>query len=388
MAVFLLLVLCTELSLAGAAAAPARDGRPVRLIGYFDAKSQKELSLQSLRHENLTHLVLTNAVKVDNQGNLVLRAEPGELSAEETIARLATLPVKLIISLRGHEDDVALDELAEVDDLRTRFASQIATKLKQWGASGLEIEWHSDDPNGGKATAEPFDIMEQYHFALLCRDLAVAFRGAGNKTISVAVRPGRQEFNQSAFVNKYIDWLALRAYSMRSLGDPHHSSLKDMKTALDEWESKGVHKEKLVLGTALFGRPGASLHTAGDRNEALRVSWKDLAEGGRYVAPRSDRNGDVFKDVRSGKAWWISGLSTTRAKVKYVADNGYGGIALRDLHQDSPGELSLVQAAAAALVEVSVRTSRLRRVLAKPVSLLQKGLLRSQTRGLAPEKEL
>eukprot|EP00440_Ansanella_granifera_P062619 gb/GFBE01067897.1/.p1 GENE.gb/GFBE01067897.1/~~gb/GFBE01067897.1/.p1 ORF type:complete len:389 (+),score=86.93 gb/GFBE01067897.1/:1-1167(+) len=382
--------LCLLALLAMLAPAVAERDREMRLIGYFDAKSQKELSLASLNHENLTHLVLTNAVKVDNQGNLVLHTEPGDLSAEELIAGLAKLPLKLVISLRGHEDDVALDELSEVDEVRTRFAASMAAKLKQWGASGLEIEWHSDDPNGGKATTEPFDVMEQYHFALLCRDLAIAFRSAGsekgNMSLSVAVRPGRQEFNQSAFVNKYIDWLALRAYSMRSLGDPHHSSLKDMATAIDEWQSKGVSKDKIVLGTALFGRPGAALHTAGDRNEALRRSWRELTGGHRHVAPRDDRRGDVFVDVGTGKAWWVSGLNTTRAKVKYVVENGYGGLALRDLHQDGEGELSLRQAAADAIKEYSV--SKLRRALAKPLSLLQKGLRRSRTEGQESEGEL
>ena len=35
--------------------------------------------------------------------------------------------------------------------------------------------------------------QEQYHFALLCRDLAGALRaGGGNGTLSVATRPGRR----------------------------------------------------------------------------------------------------------------------------------------------------------------------------------------------------
>jgi len=287
------------------------------------------------------------------------------------------LPLRLIVSLRGHDDDVALDELAEIDDVRSRFALQFADSLQRWGASGVEIEWHSDDPAGGKASTAAFDQMEQYHFALLCRDLSNALRSsggkapvlAGNKTLSVAVRSGRQEFRDAAFVNKYIDWLALRAYSMRSLGDPHHSSMKDMKTAIAEWESKGVEKSKLVAATALFGRPGASLNRAGDRNEALRRSWKDLA-----VAPHGDKRGDVFVDAGTGKAWWVSGVNTTQTKAKFIVENGYGGLALRDLHQDADGQLSLRRAAAEAIQQGAA----FRRFLAKPLSLLQKSLHRSR----------
>lgn len=361
-----------------------------RLIGYFDANSQAELPAVSVPYRNLTHLVLTNAVKVDNQGALHLRAkaqaedmEPGEL-----IQLLARAPVKLVVSLRGHPDDVALDELAEVDELRERFATDMAAQVRDWGASGLEIEWHSDDPGGGKPLMAPFDTMEQYHFALLCRDLAGSLRAAGGKTLSVAVRPGRQEFADGAFVHHYIDWLALRAYSMRSLGDPHHSSLKDMAQALDEWTAKGVPRQQLVLGTPLFARPGGSLHTANDRNEALRLAWRDIAGSRLRVPPDGDQRGDVFLDVETGKAWWASGIKTTRSKVQHLLRHGYGGIAFRDLHHDTwaPGH-SLVQAALEASREYR-DARRTRFSLTQPMSLFQRGLTRSRAGGGQRQEEL
>lgn len=376
----------------GAAASGGRQATPSeslpsrKLIGYFDANSQLELPAASVPHPNLTHVVLTNALKVDNQGNLHYRSKkhPSELDAAGLIRHFASLPVRLVVSLRGHEDDVALDELAEVNSVRETFATNMAALLREWNADGLEIEWHSDDPAGGKAVAAPFDVMEQYHFALLCRDLSGALRAAGGKTLSVAVRPGRREFNNSAFVQHYIDWLALRAYSMRSLGDPHHSSLKDMATALGEWTEKGVPQGQLVLGTPLFARPGAALSTANDRNEALRLSWKELSRSHLHKAPHGDRRGDVFTDVRTGKTWWLSGLNTTRAKVRHVLEAGFGGVALRDLHLDGEGALSLVRAAADALREVPRQRLRLTR----PMSLFQRGVRRSRGEAVGKQEEL
>jgi len=371
----------------GRAAAAPEPSQARMLIGYFDANSQLELPAASIPFHNLTHIVLTNAVKVDNQGALHYRSkkDPTELDVAALVRYLADLPPKLVISLRGHEDDVALDELAEVDAVRESFATNMAVLLREWNADGLEVEWHSDDPNGGKPLSAPFDMMEQYHFALLCRDLSSALHAAGGKTLSVAVRPGRQEFNSSAFVQHYIDWLALRAYSMRSLGDPHHSSLKDMAAALDEWTAKGVPQRQLVLGTPLFGRPGAALSTANDRNEALRLSWRDLAGSHLHSPPRGDRRGDVFADVRTGKTWWVSGLNTTRAKVRHIFEGGYGGIALRDLHLDArENGLSLVRAASEALRE----SSRQRHRLVRPVSLFQRAVTQSRTGGAQKQDEL
>eukprot|EP00933_Yihiella_yeosuensis_P032577 TRINITY_DN26199_c0_g1_i1.p1 TRINITY_DN26199_c0_g1~~TRINITY_DN26199_c0_g1_i1.p1 ORF type:complete len:398 (+),score=88.42 TRINITY_DN26199_c0_g1_i1:123-1316(+) len=360
-----------------------------KIIGYFDAKSQKELPVESVPYQNLTHVVLTNAVKVDNQGNIILSsgANSTDLSAEELIKHLVALPVKVIVSLRGHEDDVALDELSEVDDIRTRFVAKMATKLTDWGADGVEIEWHSDDPLGGKASAAPFDKMEQYHFALLCRDLRSALRSSGDKTLSVAVRPGRKELAEGVYVKKFVDWLVLRAYSMRSLGDPHHSSMKDMAAAIEEWESKGVPNAQLVVGTALFGRPGASLNSVGDRNEALRLPWKDLAARSHFVPSRGDHRGDSFQDIASGKGWWISGVNTTKSKMEYILKNGYGGLALRDLHHDVvSGSLSLLEAANEAVKDYKIMKRR-SGFLTRPLALLQRSLTHSKSEGTSADDD-
>jgi len=379
----------------------------VRIIGYFDAKSQEELPLSQIPPRNLTDVVLTGAVKVDKEGTLHYYEPPvaptpsgqepaprHSMHTEDLIAALAgQSEQRLIVSLRGHPDDVALDELSENDTVRERFAADFAALLQIWGADGAEIEWHADDPAGGKAVTEPFDAPEQYHLALLCRDLAKAFRGSGGarRTLSVAVRPGRKELVEAQFVQEFIDWLTVRAYSMRSLGDPHHASLKDMELALGEWTALGVPPGKLVLGIPMFGRPGATLHSAGDRNEALRRSWRDLVSPASSSShTRRDASGDVFVDAGTGKAWWASGLSTTRAKAKHVVNGKYAGIAFRDLHQDAHSStgLSLLSAAAEAMAEATATSAlatgtamRRTRLLAKPMSLFQQGARLSKTDG-------
>merc|ERR1719443_1449082 len=102
-----------------------------KMIGYFDANAQKELAAHDVPHENLTHLVLTNGFKVDNQGELHLHVQhdPWDLGVDELMAELASRRTKLIIGLRGFPDDVAFDELAEVPERRAAFAQRIAARL-------------------------------------------------------------------------------------------------------------------------------------------------------------------------------------------------------------------------------------------------------------------
>lgn len=359
-----------------------------RIIGYYDARSQKELPPDSIPFQNLTHLVVTNALQVDDVSGFHLAPSPGPglLAGEALLKYLASKPVHVIVSIRGSPDDVALDELAESNEFRAKFVQSIAKKLEEWGLAGIEVEWHSDDPEGGKALAAPFDLMEQYHFALLCRDLKTALAARGNMTLSVSVRPGRQEFAKAEFVRNHLDWLSLRAYSMRSLGDPHHTSLKDMERALDEWVQKGVHKTQLVLGIPLFGRPGAALNVASKRHQGLRKPWSVINTEKHFIQP-GGAGGDMFLDLDTGKVWYTSGVNTTRAKVQQILRQGYGGLALRDLHQDLPATStkSLLQVVAGTVADFKNRQKRpgLRRQL----SLFQQGFQRFKSLGGSGEHQ-
>jgi len=307
----------------------------VKIIGYYDAKAQKALPMESIPYQNLTHIVLVNALKVDRNGTIHLRPKRSadELSAKELVHRLAALPTKLVLSLRGHQDDVAFDELAEQQEVREKFAVDMAVLVRDWGASGVEIEWHADDAAGDKPLSATFDASEQYHLLLLLRDLHGTLHAVGDRTLSLAVRPWRQEIVNGSYVHEYTDWLSVRAYSMRSLGDPHHSSIKDMKASLKEWTSKGVPHQKLVLGTPAFARPGGALRIT-SRENVTRQSWQSIVAGAMRPAPNSDFRGDVFLELATGKSWWMSGMNTTKAKTMYIHRKGYGGIALRDLNHD------------------------------------------------------
>eukprot|EP00927_Polykrikos_kofoidii_P077405 TRINITY_DN74344_c0_g1_i1.p1 TRINITY_DN74344_c0_g1~~TRINITY_DN74344_c0_g1_i1.p1 ORF type:complete len:471 (-),score=75.66 TRINITY_DN74344_c0_g1_i1:122-1423(-) len=330
---------------------------PTKLIGYYDFNEQHELPIESIPFKNLTHVVLLNAVRVDRTGKILSAsvAKPRSsaekiLSVEDVIVALARQSTKLIVSLRGAPDDVAFDELSEHNKLRENFSVQLAAQLDNWGAHGAEIEWRSDDAAGGKPASSPFDAPEQYHFAMLCLDVARAFDRAagGKKTLSVAVYPGQKEFLSGDFVRDNLDWLTVNAYSMSSLDDPHHSSRRDMAAAFGEWIGLGVPKDHMVLGIPFFGK------MAEGTNDALPRPWRQIANGLRTKTGgletfdgneqggigETSAEGDSFLDATTGKVWLMSGKKTTRAKVRDVMLGGFGGIALRDLHQDVPFENS------------------------------------------------
>lgn len=371
-------------------ASSSASKNPVRLIGYVDADAQLEMASGSTNQTMLTHIVLVNALKVDSQGVLYLRpkAHPDELATTDLIKQLATLPPKLVLSIRGYMDDVALDELAEDDIARPAFARNMASQLKDWNVSGLEVEWHAADPAGGKAVGSPFDSMEQFHYALLCRDLAVSLWAAGDKTLSVAVNPGMQEFWDSTFVQRYLSWVTIGAYSMRSLADPHPSSLKDMSLALKEWTDLGVPRRQLVLAVPLFGHEGlGALSSAASHRSGKRLPWRQMLVKGRALRGHSNGEDDTFIDEATGKVWSACGPAMMRAKVAHVYTGGYGGVAFRELNQDAgPGAngKSLVQVAFHEVERMQRENKRVRR----PWSLLQHGVKFSRTEQVPTLPEL
>merc|ERR1712183_925418 len=120
----------------------------------------------------------------------------------------------------------------------------------------------------------------------------------------------------------------------------------------------------------------------GAGHSVVRRSWSVLVKTGKA-------NGDQYLDASTGKAWWVSGPETTRAKVTHVFNEGYGGVALRDLHQDAPFDsgrslLEVVDTAVTAYGKQHASPKELtsrRPILKKPLSLFQHGFKVSQVPG-------
>lgn len=359
----------------------AAAAAPIRRIGYYDAGSQEVLPVEDIPYTKLTHIVVTNALTIDNGGSLHVTehgdvSSRGSLPTEVLVSKLAQLPVKVVLSVRGQPDDVAFDEVAEEEHARRKFVADLSALLRSWGVAGVEIDWHGADPAGGKARDQPFDEAEQYHMALLCRDLAASLRAMGGMTLSVSVYPGQEEFRDAAFISNNIDWLAVQAYSMRTLGDPHHASMRDMKSALAAWGALGVPRSQIVLGTPLFARAGMALSTT--RGEERAMSWRDLMAAGLRPGRGGSGAGDLFLDPSTGKAWWVSGKNTTIAKAQLVLLEGYGGIAVRDMHQDALAPNSLLEAAVE-VIKNGRSALRRARTTSVPPMLIQNGFQRSRT---------
>jgi len=106
---------------------------------------------------------------------------------------------------------------------------------------------------------------------------------------------------------------------------PQHSTFEFALSALHHWESYGVPRNKLMLGVPFYGR----------NEDGTGYSYSDIFST-YHPGPEDD-----FVDGIG-----FNGANTIMDKTAYVIRNGYHGIMIWELSQDTCGRGSLLNAVA------------------------------------------
>ena len=190
---------------------------------------------------------------------------------------------------------------------RGAFATNITNFCNTYNLDGVDIDWEPQ-PTGTSLT----------RFGSLIDSMYTSMHPQ-NLLITAAVYPLNPGIPLTAVAK--MDWLNIMAYNF-SYAD--HSNLNDSVNSLIAWNNWGVPKAKLVLGTAFYGRQGTSwTNTFTSVYDTIIDNYYN-AHSQTYPSPDSD--------LVDG--WYISGVTTTRAKTQYVVNNGYGGMMIWELGQD------------------------------------------------------
>jgi GH18 family chitinase len=107
-----------------------------------------------------------------------------------------------------------------------------------------------------------------------------------------------------------------------------HSSMEFAKENVKYWLDRGLAKSKAVLGVPFYG------HGFGKAAGKRDFSYKAIVA--EY--PGAEQLDQV------GSTIWYNGVPTIRAKAKYVADEGLGGVMIWSLDYDVKGKGSLLSA--------------------------------------------
>lgn len=278
------------------------------ILAYADDKALENIKISDLR--KMTHVNLAFGV-----------LEDGLLS----LSRLKNLPmidrlrkevphVRWVLSIGGWQAD-GFSQMAATAIGRNGFAASVRKSIDQWKLDGVDIDWEFPCNDVGGISASPND---KTNYTLLLQALRNAL--GDDKIVSVAVSAEKWfiENTEMEKVAKIVDYVQIMTYDMRpgiqSTG--HHTALFDTEdklstsvdSAVNRYIAAGVQKEKIVIGSAHYGR-----------------SWKGKQVGMGLGMPAETYGeygpgyGDIAKMLREGK---LKEQWDDRAKASYIAQDG------------------------------------------------------------------
>ena len=214
--------------------------------------------------------------------------------------------VNVLIAVGGWGVSESFPAMADDPASRANFVSSIADYISANNLDGVDIDWETQiDP----AKIDNLDI--------LLSDLSNTLHPMG-KIVTVAANADVLELKASA--ENSVDWVNVMAYDM-NWGNAEHSTFADALEGLERYENEGISKEKLSLGIPFYGRD--------DNTNAIK--YEDVIAACNPLPSENYCNGYFF-----------NGIDLVKQKSQHVLDNGYYGVMIWNLGQDTYDQTSLL----------------------------------------------
>lgn len=303
--------------------------------------------------------------------------------------------VKVLISIGGWSQSAGFHNVAKTPENRKIFADSVVEFVRKWGLDGADIDWEYptfkrqgdtvDNPNDqGTPLA---DEGEKQTFTLLLKDLREALNDAGKEdnkyyelTAAVGCGKDKIEKTEPEKYSQYLDFINVMTYDMNGAWesvtghqsplyknpyDNHAELVKEhynVDSAMKLFESYGIPKDKLVVGSPYYSRGWKGVKNDGPIKELPGLfatstgAANGIWDGGRaagcnpyhYVKGTLEKD-PSFKKYRDpyskspylyseskGEMYTYEDEISLGEKVKYVNENNYGGMIFWELAGDAP----------------------------------------------------
>ncbi|XP_054011401.1 chitinase-3-like protein 2 isoform X1 [Hylaeus anthracinus] len=269
--------------------------------------------------------------------------------------------LRVIVSVGGSSElRLGFSEMVKNHSNRKRFINSVLNVTKSFGFDGLDLDWEFPAWLGA-------DDLEKLHFTQLLIELQREFQRAKEPLIlSVAVAAPQAIVDQSYNVvemAKYVDFVNLMAYDYhfyvwyypvtglnaplfpRSAESGYLSTL-NLNFSAQYWLSKGMPREKLIIGMPTYGHSyrldnplnhglPAPANGFGKLGTMGFVSYPTICQflqnGAKSVFENESKVPYVYKDRE-----WVSYDDTTSFyyKAEWIRANNFGGAMIFSLNAD------------------------------------------------------
>lgn len=308
--------------------AASKDNSPIaaastRIIGYYP--SWKPQETDSIRYDVLTHIIYAFAIPTKDGGLLPL--EHGD-TASKIITEAHRQNKKALLAVGGWSyQDTPLEqtfmEATATPAKREALVSAIMDLCRQYHFDGVDLDWEHPRVDGSSSKQYEAFVL------LLAEKLHAEGKLCTIAVLSGATADGNIYYDAAAHTDSVlnaIDWLHIMAYDG---GDgKRHSSYQLAADSLQYWHvTRGVSREKLVLGVPFYARP----------------SWASYGDIFNAVPKASQSDSVIYQ----GMDVWYNGIPTIQQKARLIIENHYGGIMIWEITQDTTDQKNSLQTAIA-----------------------------------------
>ena len=212
----------------------------------------------------------------------------------------------ILIAVGGWGASESFPEVVQNTVIRETFVSNLINFTVTNNLDGVDIDWET-----------PIDQTKIDNQDILLLEIVNGLHPLG-KLVTVAANGEVVELKANA--GNSVDWVNIMAYDM-NWGYAEHSTYADSVAALERYQTEGILKEKLALGIPFYGR--------NDNSDALK--YEEIVS---LCNPQPSSN--------TCNGYFFNGIDLVIQKTQHVLDQGYFGVMVWNLGQDTYDQTSLL----------------------------------------------
>ena len=322
-------------AVATAAKAPAAPEKKF-LMGYYPNWSHYSgFTAEKIPYEYLTHILYAFYI-TDAGGNLV-NSDPLDGDNFKKLIKLShEKGVKVLLSIGGASQSEGFKGMARSDGARANFVKNCMKLAEEHQLDGIDLDWE-------------FPVEGDGEFQLkLHKELRAVLDKQPRKVLLTAAVPASDWWAHHSPDSSFhlLDYLNVMTYDYMGTWEKYvlHNSGMDMsKATMEYYVTRGIPKEKLVIGAAFYGKSfdnstgmGSTYEGIGSGNNGVWL-WKDLISQFKAVPYKIMWDEKTESEFALGNEEIIvfNGLPSQRIRGEYVRKSDYAGVMLWDLLSDS-----------------------------------------------------